>query len=82
MQMPSISRNVVVRNHGLGIGDAPAVVTKAWGPKCINVMVLPDGGTPACKTSVPFFQTEEEAAEHLANMVGHTPIVAFWPTRT
>lgn len=81
MQTPSIGRTVIVRNHGLGIGDAPAIVTRVWGPKCVNLQVLPDGNSPACKSSVPLFQSEQEAAEHLANMVGHTPTVAFWPAR-
>lgn len=81
MQTPSLGRTVIVRNHGLGTGDAPAVITRIWGPKCVNLQVLPDCNAPTCKTSVPLFQTEDEAADYLAGMVGHTPIVAFWPTR-
>jgi len=30
----------------------PAVVTRVWGPDCVNVTVLPDCGAPVSKTSI------------------------------
>lgn len=80
MKKPYIGATIVVRNHGLGIGDAPGLVTRVWGDRCVNVHVLPDGGNPATKTSVPLYQSEADAADYLTGMPGHTPIAAFWPT--
>lgn len=80
MNDPTICCSVVVRNHGMGTGDAPGIVTRSWGPNCINVHVMYEGQT-AGKSSVKFFQTEAEAAKWLHEMPGHTPTVAFWPNR-
>jgi hypothetical protein len=81
MQTPSMGRTVIVRNHGLGIGDAPDIVTRVHGPRCVNVQVLPDDGAVTFKKAVPLYETEQEAAAYLHGMPGHTPIVAFWPAR-
>lgn len=86
---PSIGRIVIVRNHGLGSVDAAAIVTRVWGqrdpadgePSCVNVQVLPDCNAPTCKTSVPLYETREQAEQWLELMVGHTPTVAWWPER-
>lgn len=79
--IPSIGRTVIVRNHGFAGVDAPAVVTRVWSPTCVNLQVLPDCAPPVCKTSVPFYASREAAEVYLAQMVGHAPVVAFWPDR-
>jgi hypothetical protein len=38
--------------NGVGIGPYPAIVTRAWSEKCINVTVFPDCALPYVLTSV------------------------------
>lgn len=38
---------------GNGSFKHPAIVTRVWGENCINVKVLPDGGSVADRTSIP-----------------------------
>lgn len=38
--------------HSNGVDAHPAIVTRVWGPDCVNLQVLPDCGAPFVKTSV------------------------------
>ncbi len=87
---PSIGRTVIVKNFSSnGTGEQPAVITRVWsgdmdpadGKPCgINVMVLPDCGTPQARSSLMLF--ESRAAYEAANVLSPLPgPVCFWPDR-
>lgn len=38
---------------GNGARKHPAIITRVWGPDCVNVKVLPDCGSVVDRTSVP-----------------------------
>lgn len=86
---PKLGRVVMVRNHGMGNTDAPAFVTNIWdygepeGARSVsvNLQLFADCAPPTCKTSVPMFNSRADAEAYLKTMVGHTPIVCFWPDR-
>lgn len=72
---PSIGRIVIHRTQDPnkkfnGSKDHPAIVTCVFAPNCINVMVLPDCGTPYCATSQGEIDPASETAQGW-----------FWPSR-
>ena len=87
---PAIGRIVLVLNF-VGHGsqhEQPAIINRVWGggdtsqgPQGVNLCVLPDCGEPTCKTSVMLYDSREAAERYLATMVGHHPLVAYWPER-
>jgi hypothetical protein len=86
---PTIGRIVIVVNvPGPGAGESPALINRVWGkgdtaegPQAVNLCVLPDGREPMNKSSVPLYDSREAAERFLSTMVGHDPIVAYWPER-
>jgi len=62
-----------------GIDEHPAVINRAWSPSCVNLTVFPDCGTSYSRTSVPFYQSREEAENYL--VLNPNNIAAFWPDR-
>lgn len=60
-QQPSITRIVVFRDQTRGGLDSPAIITRVWGPTCVNLKVLPDCAPVYDVTSqvliVPEFQS-------------------------
>jgi hypothetical protein len=86
---PTIGRIVIVVNvPGNGADEQPAIINRVWGkgdtsegPQLVNVCVLPDCGTPVCKASVPLYDSRDAAERYLQMMVGHHPVVAYWPER-
>jgi hypothetical protein len=82
MNTPTLGRIVIVRNVLAANDQAPAIITRVWGPRCVNLTIWPDGATqPTCKTSVPLYETQREALDYLDKLPGHTPLVAHWPDR-
>lgn len=51
---------------------AAAIVTQVWGPECVNLKVMPDGGQPYDVTSVEMRRPHE---------VPETPRRWWWPER-
>ena len=86
---PTIGRIVIVCNvPGNGAPEQPAIINRVWGkgdtaegPQTVNLCVLPDCGEPTNKTSVPLYDSREAAQRFLASMVGHHPVIAWWPDR-
>lgn len=81
MSTPTLGRIVLALNATGAGSEAPAIITRVWGPAMINLQVLPDCAEPLCKTSVPLFPDRAAADAWLRQMVGHTPTVAYWPDR-
>jgi hypothetical protein len=80
MHKPSLGRVVIV--HGLdpalnnGATEAPAVITRVWSDRCVNLQVLVDeANAPIWKTSVMLYDDDAAAPE------GAT-FYATWPART
>ena len=80
MQKASLGRIVLVVggpavSNGTDVG--PAIINRVWTDQMVNVTVFPDAGiSPAlAATSVPLFDTEDEARTRLPNTA------AFWPPR-
>jgi hypothetical protein len=86
---PTIGRIVIVVNvPGNGAPEQPAIINRVWGkgdtaegPQLVNLCVLPDCGDPVNKGSVPLYDSREAAERYLETMVGHHPVVAYWPDR-
>lgn len=82
MNTPTLGRIVIVRNALAPNDQAPAIITRVWGPRIVNLTIWADGANVGiCKTSVPLYDTQQEALEYLAKLPGHTPLVAHWPER-
>jgi hypothetical protein len=83
---PTKGETVIIRNvYSNGINEHPAIVTRKFTEKLINVMVMPDGGHPFPQIDVEFFQTKKEAIAHLATLLPgekEEKRVAYWPTHT
>lgn len=80
MQTPTIGRIVIVKGFSSNNSDEqPAVVTRVFAPDYVNLMVLPDAGTPEAKTSVRLFENREQAEQFMA--MQSLPLAAFWPAR-
>lgn len=65
-----------------GILEHPAIVTRRWTGRIVNLMVLPDAGVPFALQNIEFFQTREEAVNFISNLDPenkYKKIVAFWP---
>lgn len=81
MQIPSLGRIVLAvcpQAKSNGADVAPAIITRVWGEHqaggwTVNVMVLPDSGTPVAATSVRLFEDEEAARAN--------GFAAYWPPR-
>lgn len=41
------------KSLGNGATEHPAIITRVWGPDCVNLKVLPDCGIVCDRTSVP-----------------------------
>jgi hypothetical protein len=96
---PSVGRIVHVfadPRHNNGADVAPAVITRVWledEPPTVNVRVLLDGeGAPPWLTSVPLYDTREDAEAAHARLgekfaaagvapLDSVPHRAFWPPR-
>lgn len=74
---------VVIRNvMSNGIIEHPAMVTRRFSDRVINIMVFPDGGHPYPLQDVDFFQSRKEALRYLSvlgNPDKDTKLVAYWP---
>jgi hypothetical protein len=66
---------LVVPEANNGDDTAPAVITRVWNDRLVNVKVLGDSMNNEWKTSISLFDTEEEARE---KSFGHA---CFWPPR-
>lgn len=84
--IPSLGRSVHVLN-AMANRTAPeaAVITRVWSSHTseigmVNITVFPDSEPPVCRASVPLFPSEQAAIEHLKELEGHRPIVAYWPS--
>lgn len=80
---PGLGRIVIVRTPSASNGayEHPAIITRAWGnddtrnaPQLVNVMVLPDCGTPYPLTSVTLYN-------HPALAASISAPCAWWPER-
>jgi hypothetical protein len=83
---------VIVKNvHSNGINTQAAIVTRAWGQdigqadasvagELVNLVVLPDAGTPQIYTSVPFLGSYEDAEQDSQFDSGR--IVCYLPKET
>ena len=58
-----------------GSDTCPAVITRVWSDKLVNVRTLNDSESIQWKTSVSLFDTEDDARAN----GGHA---CFWPPRT
>lgn len=77
---PTIGRVVLVRGHNSNGSDVhPAIVTRAWSDRCVNLTIFGDFAAPTFAGSVEFRQTEADALAFLAN--NPTALVAHWPPR-
>jgi hypothetical protein len=54
------TRNPNYWYNGCGVGPYPAVVTRVWSDKCINLKVMPDCGLPYDLTSTVRKEVEEQ----------------------
>lgn len=76
---PSLGRIVLMQvdptwNNGADV--APAVITRVWNDRLVNLRVLCDSENTLWKTSVTLFDTPEEAAA--SPLTGH---LCYWPPR-
>lgn len=89
---PGICRMVVVMGTGVRgytqpqVEQNPAVITRVHSGTCVNVTVLPDGGSPICKSSITLYADRAAADAHLQQCKeAASPFVpdciAFWPDR-
>ena len=61
--VPSVGRVVLVTGvSSNGVDVQPAIITRVWNPDCVNVMVLPDSGSPHPRTSIQARTPERVAA--------------------
>lgn len=58
-----------------GADAAPAVITRVWSDRTVNVTLFPDAAVPAVASSVPLFEDEEDARAMLPSYA------AFWPSK-
>ena len=74
---PSIGRIVIARVDSLqnnGASEAPAIITRVWGPNMVNLRVMVDtAAMPLSQTSVKLFESEEAA--------DGTLLACWWPAR-
>ena len=95
---PSVGRIVHVfadPRHNNGADVAPAMITRVWNedePHSVNVRVLYDEDHTGWMTSVPLYDTREDAEAAQAKLVAEfeaagskpldgPPFRAFWPPR-
>jgi len=54
MTPPSIGHIVIFESAEVfnGATKHPAIITRVWGPECVNLQVFPDCAPPFVKTSV------------------------------
>jgi hypothetical protein len=78
----SIARSVIFQGiHSNGANEHPAVITRVWndyqdtkdGPVLVNLTVFPDMGDPVNYSSVPLYESRQEASGQVNS--------AFWPDR-
>lgn len=60
MITPTIGRVVLVRLSPSQRDPFPALVTKVWGDRCVNVAGFNDGGTPFSVSSCRLLQDDDE----------------------
>lgn len=66
IRIPCLGETVLVgtlEQHN-GSSEHPAIVTKVWDNHVVNVMVMPDAGTPFAMTSVVRNETDLVRAVH------------------
>mgnify|MGYP007007269948 CR=1 FL=1 len=81
MQTPTIGRIVIVKGFSSNNSDEqPAVVTRVFAPDYVNLMVMPDAGSPVARTSVRLFENKEQAEQFQA-LQNQPVLAAFWPAR-
>jgi hypothetical protein len=85
MQKPSIGRIVIVPAGALlpnesnnGGEAAPAVITRVWNDRLVNVRVLLDGHESPWKTSISLHDTPEDYA---AAVEEGRSFGCYWPPR-
>lgn len=62
VRVPCLGEIVIVgttEKHN-GSNQQPAIVNRVWNEGCVNVMVMPDAGTPFAMTSVSRFTPSSE----------------------
>lgn len=62
-QKPSIGRVVIMRHTtepSNGATDHPAIINRVWSDTMVNLMVFPDCGAAACKTSVKLIDSNSD----------------------
>lgn len=77
--MPRKGDTVIVRGiKSNDIDTHPAIITRAYTGRLINLMLLPDGAPPLPLMNIELFRDKTEADRYLASVFPATPTVA-WP---
>lgn len=76
---PTIGRIVIARVDPLqnnGATEAPAIITRVWGPGMVNLRVFVDtAAMPLSQTSAKLFESQEDAEKDGATLA------CWWPAR-
>jgi hypothetical protein len=82
---PALGRNVLMFVEPLlnnGSDVAAATITRVWSDSMVNLKVHLDGtSADLWKTSVPLFETREQAEAASSAIGAGQPYAAFWPPR-
>lgn len=84
-QLPSIGRIVTVPAAAIkgvelnGAEAAPAVITRVWNDRTVNVRVLPDSDAIVWKTSIALYPSRDEYDR--AARVNGMDFGCYWPER-
>jgi hypothetical protein len=83
---PALGRVVLMFVEPLlnnGSDVAPATIVRVWSDSMVNLKVrLDSGNADLWKTSVPLFDTREQAEASASGRVdGGAPYAAYWPPR-